>query len=103
MDWKHDANCAVLLTFDVDGKRMWHARAEQGAGEFDKPPTVSMGEYGTDVAVPRILDVLDEHGVRAGFFLPGMVAEENPDLVREIDDRGHEIGHHSYAHHNLTT
>jgi len=103
MNWKHDANCAVMLTFDIDGTRMWHARTEQGAGDFDKPPTVSMGEYGTDVAVPRILDMLDDHGVKAGFFVPGMVAEEHPDLVREIHDRGHEIGHHSYSHVNPTS
>lgn len=102
MEWKAGANCAVLLTFDVDGKEMWNARAAAGAGPFDTPPTLSMGEYGTHVAVPRILDLLDEHGLPAGFFVPGKVAEENPAMVREIRDRGHEIGHHSYAHRNPT-
>ena len=103
MNWKDNANCAVLLTFDVDGKEMWHARTSQGAGNFDKPPIVSMGEYGTDVAVPRILGMLDRQDVPAGFFVPGKVAEEYPDMVREITSRGHEIGHHSYAHVNPTT
>lgn len=67
MNWKDDANCAVMLTFDVDGRQMWHDRAEQDAAEFDKPPTVSMGEYGVKRAVPRILDMLDRHDVPAGF------------------------------------
>ena len=102
MDWKDGANCAVLLTFDVDGEEMWHARVKQGAGEFDKPPTLSMGRYGVEVAVPRILDLLDRHDVPAGFFVPGKVAEENPEMVAEIHDAGHEIGHHSYAHLNPT-
>jgi peptidoglycan/xylan/chitin deacetylase (PgdA/CDA1 family) len=103
MQWKDDADCAVLLTFDIDGPEMWRARAAQGAGPFDKPPTVSMGEYGVNVAVPRILEMLDDFGVPAGFFIPGKVAEENRDLVLEIHERGHEIGHHSYAHVNPTS
>lgn len=102
MDWKNDANCAVLFTFDIDGEEMWHARTAAGVGEFDKPPTVSMGRYGTKVAVPRILDMLDEYDIPAGFFVPGKVAEDHPDLVKDIHERGHEIGHHSYAHRDPT-
>lgn len=102
MEWKDGARCAVLFTFDVDGKEMWNARAAAGVGPFDNPPTLSMGEYGPNVAVPRILDLLDRHDLPAGFFVPGKVAEEHPDMVREIQARGHEIGHHSYAHLNPT-
>lgn len=103
MQWKDGANCAVLFTFDVDGRQMWTGRVDRGLEGFDKPPILSMGDYGTDVAVPRILDLLDQYDLSAGFFIPGRVAEENPDMVREIDERGHEIGHHSYSHQNPTT
>lgn len=103
MQWKDDSDCAVLFTFDVDGPEMWHARTKAGVGEFDKPPTVSMGEYGVNVATPRILDLLDDYDVPAAFFVPGKVAEDNPDLVRDIHNRGHEIGHHSYAHLDPTS
>ncbi|MHB1035988.1 MAG: XrtA system polysaccharide deacetylase [Pirellulales bacterium] len=46
----------------------------------------------------RMLDLLEEHGVRATFFVLGWVAERFPRLVREIRDAGHEVGSHSYWH-----
>jgi polysaccharide deacetylase family protein (PEP-CTERM system associated) len=46
----------------------------------------------------QILDLLDLHDVKATFFILGWVAEHHPKLVREIANRGHEIGCHSYAH-----
>lgn len=44
------------------------------------------------------LDLLDEHGVKATFFVLGWTAERHPEVVREIARRGHEIGCHSHAH-----
>ena len=41
-----------------------------------------------------ILDVLDEHGAWATFFLIGENAREYPELVEEIRARGHEVGNH---------
>jgi polysaccharide deacetylase family protein (PEP-CTERM system associated) len=46
----------------------------------------------------RLLDLLDEQGVRATFFILGWVAERYPGLVREIVKRGHEPACHSYWH-----
>jgi polysaccharide deacetylase family protein (PEP-CTERM system associated) len=46
----------------------------------------------------RLLGVLDEAGVRGTFFVLGWVADRFPGLVRDIDQRGHEIGSHSYWH-----
>ncbi len=50
----------------------------------------------------RILDLLDAHRMRATFFVLGWVAEHAPDLVREIERRGHEIATHGYSHTLLT-
>jgi peptidoglycan-N-acetylglucosamine deacetylase len=47
---------------------------------------------------PKLLDLLDEHGARATFFLIGERAERYPHLVREIVERGHEVGNHTYHH-----
>jgi peptidoglycan/xylan/chitin deacetylase (PgdA/CDA1 family) len=54
--------------------------------------------FGPDVAVPRILDLLDQVEVPATFFVPGWVAERRPHLAPSIVDRGHEVAHHSYSH-----
>ncbi len=46
----------------------------------------------------RILDLLDEHSVKATFFTLGWVAERKPGLVRAISARGHEIACHGHGH-----
>jgi polysaccharide deacetylase family protein (PEP-CTERM system associated) len=50
----------------------------------------------------RVLDILDEAGARATFFVVGAVGESNPDLVREVAGRGHEIGSHTYFHEPIS-
>jgi len=50
----------------------------------------------------RILDFLDEADVRGTVFTVGEVADEHPELVREVSERGHEIAFHSYHHRPLT-
>lgn len=50
----------------------------------------------------RLLDLFDAHQTRATFFVLGWVAERYPDLVREIDRRGHEVASHGYSHRMLT-
>lgn len=47
---------------------------------------------------PAILDILDQHGLKALFFLISDRAAQYPDLVREIVARGHEIGNHTQTH-----
>ncbi len=49
----------------------------------------------------RILELLDKRGARATFFFLGWIAERLPDLVREVQAAGHEIGSHGYDHRLL--
>lgn len=49
-----------------------------------------------------ILDILQDEGVRATFFLTGEWLSRFPDSGKAIVDRGHEVGHHSYDHPHLT-
>lgn len=46
----------------------------------------------------KILDILDETDTKATFFVLGWVAEKFPELVKEIDSRGHEVASHGYWH-----
>ncbi len=48
-----------------------------------------------------ILDILDKHQTKATFFIVGWTAERHPQLVKEIDARGHQIGCHSYMHQKI--
>lgn len=45
-----------------------------------------------------ILDILDNNGVKATFFLVNIWLEDYPDKAKEIAERGHEIGLHSTTH-----
>ena len=53
----------------------------------------------------NILDVLDKYNVKATFFIMGgwvNYSEENKEKLKKINERGHEIGNHSYIHPMFT-
>ena len=50
------------------------------------------------VDTPVLLDLLDQHGKKAVFFVIGDKVRRYPDLAREIVRRGHQIGNHTMTH-----
>lgn len=50
---------------------------------------------------PQILHILDRYQIKAIFFVIGENAEKYPELLKEIYQRGHIIGNHSYSHDSL--
>jgi polysaccharide deacetylase family protein (PEP-CTERM system associated) len=78
------------LTIDLeDWHQLFHRRL---TGEVIQPTPAVVS------ATHRLLDMLDEAGIRATFFVVGNVADAYPELVREVVRRGHEIGSHTYSH-----
>ncbi|HIU90438.1 MAG TPA: polysaccharide deacetylase family protein [Candidatus Fimimonas merdipullorum] len=49
----------------------------------------------------KIMDICDDYGVKATFFLVGFWVEKYPELVKEIHLRGFEIGTHSQTHPHM--
>jgi len=47
---------------------------------------------------PKVLDLLDLYGFKAVFFVVGNRIPKAPNLLREIVERGHQLGNHSYSH-----
>ena len=47
---------------------------------------------------PQILDILNEKGIKATFFVLGSNVEKNPDMVKRMYDEGHFIANHGYSH-----
>jgi peptidoglycan-N-acetylglucosamine deacetylase len=45
-----------------------------------------------------LLDILAAFGAKATFFMVGRNAARYPDIVKEVINRGHVIGNHSYSH-----
>ena len=98
--WPNGKRIAVMMAFDLDAETMWTTR---GDGNADHITNLSRGVYGPKQGVPRILNMLDTWNVKATFFIPGVIAEKYPEVVREISRRGHEIGFHGYEHEEFTT
>lgn len=89
----------VALTFDYDAYSLWI-----GTFGAKSPSMISRGEFGPQ-GVRRILKLLEEHRIKATFFVPGHTALAFPRTVEDIASLGHEIGHHGWVHENpaLTT
>ncbi len=49
----------------------------------------------------RALDLLDEFGLHATFFTIGWIAEEMPEVIRKVADRGHEVASKGFFHRTL--
>jgi peptidoglycan/xylan/chitin deacetylase (PgdA/CDA1 family) len=71
----------VVTRFATDAKEAWL--------------TIDDGPTGDTRGV---LDLLDRHGVKATFFVKGLLTERHPDAVREIIARGHSVANHSHTH-----
>src|SRR5438093_5804062 len=85
-------NSTIALTFDFDALSVWFGY------ERTTPAMLARGEYGARVGVPRILDLLERHKLRATFFVPGHTVESFPRETAAVLEHGHEVAHHSYAH-----
>lgn len=59
-------------------------------------------EQRVEASTLRILDLLARYQVEGTFFVLGWVAERYPDLIREVERRGHEIATHGYSHRLIT-
>ena len=49
---------------------------------------------------PKLLDLLDRHGVKATFFLTGEMVSKWASVARDTARRGHELGSHTFNHRN---
>ncbi|BBH66695.1 bi-functional transferase/deacetylase [Actinoplanes sp. OR16] len=52
---------------------------------------------------PEILDVLEEYGVPATFFMIGSEISKYPDLVRRVVAEGNEVGVHTFTHPEMSS
>jgi peptidoglycan/xylan/chitin deacetylase (PgdA/CDA1 family) len=82
----------ILLSFDNLGEA---SELERGTWDGAAP----LGRHlSVTVALPRLLDELDAIGLTATFFVEAINCELNPDAVRELAARGHELGAHGWRH-----
>jgi peptidoglycan-N-acetylglucosamine deacetylase len=79
----------VMLTFDNLGE----AADEERGLPTGPPPHPSVA-----VVLPRLLELLDRHDLRATFFVEAINAQRYPDALAAILGGGHELGCHGWRH-----
>lgn len=98
VQWPEGKRCAVMFSFDLDGDTTWENGNRGLPNGENYIKSLSVGQYGPKRCADRIMEKLEQYGVKATFFVPGLTAERYPDVVRRIHEAGHEIGLHGYAH-----
>jgi peptidoglycan/xylan/chitin deacetylase (PgdA/CDA1 family) len=66
-------------------------RIEKGVPDL---PTNAFFAYGHYEGIPRVLDLMDKHGIKLSSFMIGKAVETAPDLAQEIVRGGHEAAAH---------
>lgn len=51
--------------------------------------------------IRRVLELLNQNSTKGTFFVVGTIVKNDPELIREIADQGHELAFHSYSHKQL--
>ena len=69
----------------------------------DKKIAISFDAAYGDEYTLDILDTLDKNKIKSTFFLVKFWIDKYPHQVKEIYNRGHEIGNHSATHPNMST
>ncbi|AKL94024.1 putative xylanase/chitin deacetylase [Clostridium aceticum] len=79
------------LTFEI----VWNGPTDQKivALTFDDGPHPRY--------TPQILELLEEHDIKATFFVLGKHVERYPEVVKKMVAQGHEVGNHTYSHINV--
>ena len=95
--WPNGAKVAVLLSFDVDNETVAWWEGEPTISEL------SRGEYGSRVALRRIVDLLKQEEVPASFFIPALSLHLAPKMADEIKRLPrHEFAVHGWIHERNT-
>ncbi len=95
--WPNGGKVAVLFSFDVDNETVAWWEGEPTISEL------SRGEYGSRVALRRVVDVLLKHDVPASFFIPALSLHLAPKMADEIKRLPrHEFAVHGWIHERNT-
>lgn len=97
-----EETATILNSLDTRVKNVEKAVAskdEDDSGYIKKPKKVYLTfDDGPSANTQKILDILDEYGVKATFFMQTANSDEQLYLYKKILDDGHTIGLHSYSH-----
>ena len=104
--WPEGRTLAVSVSVMLEG---WSDGAAPGVGPMGNVlkagstdfQALSWAAYGPNAGAWRLLDVLDAAGVRAVFYVSGVLAEPHGALIRAIADAGHVVAAHGWGQQTI--
>jgi len=101
-EWPNQARIAMSINRALEAFRFKSQYTQEGRpGQIDHF-SLSYARYGAKAGVYRILDLLDETGLKASMSINGKAAELYPDQIRAVADAGHEPVGHGWENDMLT-
>lgn len=71
-------------------------------GEADKKIALTFDDGPDPVYTPQVLNILKKEKVPGCFFVVGIMAEQNMELLRQEYNDGYEIGNHTFFHPDMS-
>lgn len=95
--WPDDAQLVISISMQFEAT----AQDADDPGPFPKqdpnyPDTIAPTwyQYGMNEGIPRLLNLWDKHNIKVTSHMVGRAVELNPELAKEVVDRGHEASGH---------
>jgi peptidoglycan/xylan/chitin deacetylase (PgdA/CDA1 family) len=101
--WPNNARLAISISmqFEAGGEPEYGADSPfSGAAlppGYPDLPAKTWFEYGYKEGIPRLLNLWDKYGVKVTSHMVGQAVLANPDLAKEIVNRGHEAAAHGMS------
>ena len=90
--WPNGCRAAASITMDNMGEA-----AELHRGSWPEDQTIGL-HHSVTSALPRMLEMLDEFGVRATYFIEGWNTGAYPQAIQAVRINRHEVAFHSWQH-----
>jgi len=89
---------AGALAYGVRGRSSSFIAPSVFQGSAERRAIALTFDDGPSQATPRVLEILEQYGVKATFFECGVNIRRLPEIARAVADAGHEIGNHTDTH-----
>lgn len=95
------ASAVGVLTYAVRARSAGLIAPSVYRGDPHKRQIALTFDDGPTLSTPALLEVLEEQGVKATFFMCGRNVRRFPEIARDVANAGHELGNHTESHSYL--
>jgi peptidoglycan/xylan/chitin deacetylase (PgdA/CDA1 family) len=98
-EWSWPGNEKIALTVGVPFEafeKQSQVALVAAKGQLDRF-SLSYGDYGWKAGIWRLMNILDEYGIKSSISANGLAAERHPEIIRTFAQDGHEVLGHGWA------